>query len=246
MFAYESQYDSSSLRGIDVSERPWDLKKEIFDNSQSGSKLLDVGCGTASKLIPLINYFSEIYGIDISHKMVAAAKAQIKNNKIENIKLFHGDSQNLPFHNNSFDTVTCMLSRWNVLEIARILKSTGNVIVEHIGCEDKKDFKVFFGKDKDGWRGQFINCQVDRYIQSFIDMFREYFEFVTIKNGFWKTYYTEQGILDLLQYTPTINNFNLYTDIDHVKNACDTFRRPKGIELTQNRILIHAKNPRVF
>lgn len=245
-FSYVSSYDSSILRGRDVTERPWNLSNEIISSSLPGSNLLDIGCGTAFKLIPLANHFSEIIGIDISRNMVSSAVELIKKSRIKNINILHGDSNHLPFDNNSFDTITCMLSRWDAKEIARVLKPKGNVIIEHIGCEDKINFKKIFGKDKDGWRGQFINFNAEEYLQSYYDMFNPLFRSVTIKNGFWKTYYTEQGILELLKFTPTIRNFDEITDHDYFKMACEKFKCQQGIGLTQNRILIHAKNIRDF
>ena len=189
-------------------------------------KLLDIGCGTAFKLIPLSQHFGEITGIDISEDMIHAAKNTITKHAVNNIKLLHCDSNNLPFKDKTYDVVTCMLSRWNIREIARILKPKGFVIVEHVGCEDKKEFKILFGKDQNGWRGQFINYERDAYLNYFRDMFSDFFDSVTIKNGFWNTYYTEQGLLELLKFTPTIRNFNQISDNNLLKHAYDIFKRP--------------------
>jgi ubiquinone/menaquinone biosynthesis C-methylase UbiE len=243
-FSYISAYDSPQLHGSDDSstQRPWDLNKEILSRAGKNLNLLDIGCGSAFKLIPLSPYFGEITGLDISEDMIVAAKINVDNHKINNINLIHADSNKLPFEESAYDMVTCMLSRWNENEIFRILKPNGVVIIEHIGCEDKKELKILFGKDKDGWRGQFIEFQPDEYLQSYQNKFKS-FNFVSIKNGFWRTHYTEQGLLDLLRFTPTIRNFNESSDNQAVKNAFSFFKKPQGIELTQNRILIHAKKP---
>lgn len=243
-FSYISNYDSSALRGHDVSQRPWILTNEIITHTRKESELLDIGCGTAFKLIPLSKHFSEITGIDISHEMIEAARYSIAKYDINNIKLLHGDSNNLPFKAKSYDVITCMLTRWNIKEIVRVLKQNGTLIIEHIGSEDKKAFKMLFGKDQNGWRGQFINHERNAYLKYYHDMLSEFFNSVTIRNGFWNTYYTKQGILELLKFTPTIRNFNHITDNIILENAYDMFKYSDGIVLTQNRILIHAKNPR--
>jgi SAM-dependent methyltransferase len=245
-FQYTANYDSSALRGNEETQRPWDLINEIIACGGKEKNLLDIGCGTASKLIPLSQHFAEITGIDISKDMIHAASHTIKKHATNNINLLHCDSNNLPFNDKTFDVVTCILSRWNIREIARILKPKGLVIVEHIGCEDKKEFKILFGKDQDGWRGQLLNDERDTYLNHFHEMFSNFFEFVTLKNGFWNTYYTEQGILELLKFTPTIRNFDQSSDNITLKYAYDFFKNPRGILLTQNRILIRAKNPRIF
>jgi ubiquinone/menaquinone biosynthesis C-methylase UbiE len=245
-FTYLSNYDSPALRGNDASQRPWDLVNEIISEGGKEKKLLDIGCGTAFKLIPLSQHFGAITGIDISEDMIHAAHNSIIKHAANNIQLLHCDSNNLPFKDKTYDVVTCMLSRWDLREIARILKPNGHVIVEHLGCEDKKEFKILFGKDDSGWRGQFINYKRDKYLNYFHEMFSDFFEFVSIKNGFWNTFYTELGILELLKFTPTIRNFNQISDNKILKLSFDIFKKPGGIALTQNRILIHAKNPRNF
>lgn len=245
-FSYIPDYDSSILRGDDGSQRPWNLPDEIIAYADKNLKLLDIGCGTAFKLIPLSQHFAEIVGIDISKEMIHAANNIVEKNDVKNIKLLHGDSNNLPFEEKTYDVITCMLSRWDIREIARVLKPNGVVIVENVGCEDKKDFKILFGKDQDGWRGQFINYQQDEYLKYYRDMFCDYFASVSIANGFWKTYYTEQGILELLRFTPTIRNFDQITDNSALKSAYKIFKCERGIVLTQNRILINAQKPRNF
>ena len=117
------------------------------------------------------------------------------------------------------------------------------IIVEHVGCEDKMDFKKIFGKDENGWRGQLINLNVQEHLQSFCDLLNPFFKSVTIQNGFWETCYAEHGISELLCYTPTIRNYDEIADQHLFKIACKSFQCPQGIKLFQNRVLIHAKNP---
>lgn len=243
-FSYVSKYDSSNLRGIDDPDmpRPWDLTNEIIRTAGNHKKLLDIGCGTAFKLIPLSLHFSEITGIDVSQDMINAATALVNKNNIFNIKLIHADSSKLPFDDNTYDVITCMLSRWDINEIVRVLKPNGAVIVEHIGCEDKKDFKIIFGKDEHGWRGQFLEYNKEEYLQSFYKQFSHFFDSVSITNGFWRTHYSNEGILELLQFTPTIRNFSMDADFPVLQKSLDKFKTSQGIPLIQNRILIHAKN----
>jgi len=243
-FSYISKYDSLLLRGKDDSTmpRPWNLTKKILAHDGKNKKLLDIGCGTAFKLIPLFPHFYSIIGLDISEDMVFTANKMIHENNISTVKVIHGNSNALPFEDKTYDIVTCMLSRWDVKEIARVLKPNGVVIIEHIGCEDKKDFKLFFGKDDEGWRGQFLEHQKDEYLDSFYRLFIQYFDHVSIENGFWRTYYNFQGIQELLQFTPTIRNFSFDTDAHFLEKAVIEFSTPQGIGLIQNRLLIHAKN----
>jgi ubiquinone/menaquinone biosynthesis C-methylase UbiE len=208
-FDYLANYDSNRLRGTDdpMTPRPWNLHQEILHYAGKDKILLDIGCGTAFKLIPLVPYFHTIIGVDPSFSMLEAAKKLIRDNNISNIEISYGKGETLPYANHSFDVITCMLSRRNVSEIYRLLKPEGIVIVEHIHCEDKKDFKLLFGKDEEGWRGQFLNYLKDNYITHYKDMFSEFFSVVTIQEDYWDTFYTPQGLSELLHFTPTIRNY---------------------------------------
>ncbi|SRR5579883_665069 len=243
-FSYVSNYDSTKLRGMDdpLTPRPWNLSDEIIKIASADKKLLDIGCGTAFKLIPLAPYYAEIIGVDISQDMVNAAKILVKKNKLPNLKIIHGDSSHLPFANNTFDVITCMVSCWDIPEIFRVLKPEGVVIIEHIGCEDKKEFKLLFGKDEQGWRGQFLDYQKDEFLDSFYKKFSLLFNSVSITEGYWRTLYSPDGLLELLKFTPTIRNFNLNSDIPIFQKWLAQLENKEKIPLIQNRILIKAKN----
>ena len=247
-FAYVSEYGSPNLRGRDNPERPrpWNLAYKIIlhANANQNNKLLDIGCGTSIKLTPLVPYFSEIIALDISESMLHASKKLIDDYHIKNIQLIQGNSFYLPFLDNSFDMVTCMLSNWTIPEIARILKPNGVLIAEHIGCEDKVAFKKFFGKDIHGWRGQFLNYNKNEFLNNFHKTLTEYFKVVSVSNGFWETFYTREGLLELLNFTPTIRNFDFQKDIEYLNKAINQHNTINGILLTQNRVLIYAKNIR--
>ena len=79
-----------------------ELEKEPFDD------LLDCGCGTAPMLTLLHNKYPDKHytGIDLTPKMIEVAKAK----KMKNVELVVGDCENLPFAENSFDTVICCQS----------------------------------------------------------------------------------------------------------------------------------------
>ena len=67
---------------------------------------------------------------------------------------------------------------------------------------------------------------------------------MTISNGFWFTYYTRQGLLELCQFTPTINGFNLQNDLETFNKVSENLLTDKGIKISQNRFLIKASKPK--
>ena len=79
-----------------------ELEKEPF------SDLLDCGCGTAPIISLLYKKYPQKHytGIDITPKMIEAAKAK----NLTGVNFILGDCENLPFSENSFDTVICSQS----------------------------------------------------------------------------------------------------------------------------------------
>lgn len=95
---------------------------------------LDLGCGTGEMLKLILQKESgkELYGIDLSEKMLHVAKSKLP----ERVKLLLGDSESLPFADNTFDVVYCNDSfhhypaPQNVLrEVHRVLKQGGTFLM---------------------------------------------------------------------------------------------------------------------
>ncbi len=91
---------------------------------------LDLGCGTGEmlKLIFQKDADKALYGIDLSEKMLSVAKSKLP----DQVKLLLGDSESLPFPDNTFDVMFCNDSfhhypaPMNVLrEVHRVLKPGG-------------------------------------------------------------------------------------------------------------------------
>lgn len=125
---------------------------EFYDNSGNGKfvapmyneiinrvmiinpkKLLDVGCGTGNVLMRLAkNNNMDLYGLDISEKMIDIAKKNLKSR----VELKIGDSECMPWENNTFDVIVCNASfhhypnpEKTLLEMKRILKFSGTLII---------------------------------------------------------------------------------------------------------------------
>ena len=84
------------------------------------------------KLILQKNDHKDLYGIDLSEEMLEVAKSKLPNR----VRLFLGDSESLPFPDNSFDVVYCNASfhhypaPQNVLmEVHRVLKPGGTFLI---------------------------------------------------------------------------------------------------------------------
>jgi demethylmenaquinone methyltransferase/2-methoxy-6-polyprenyl-1,4-benzoquinol methylase len=122
--------------GIDKGWRRAAIKKVASHNPSS---ILDVATGTADLAIAAYRIAkpSEVIGVDISEGMLAEGRKKINKLGYEKIiDLRTGDSENLPFADNSFDAVTVGFGVRNfenlelgLSEIYRVLKPGGMIAV---------------------------------------------------------------------------------------------------------------------
>ena len=121
--------------GIDIYWRKRTISQLKKNNP---STILDIATGTADLAIEALSLNpKQIIGIDISVQMLEIGHKKIQNKNLEAvIKLQLGDSENLPFENNSFDAITCAFGVRNfenlekgLSEMYRVLKPGGRVVI---------------------------------------------------------------------------------------------------------------------
>lgn len=133
-----TQYDAkSSARAKYLSAINMLILRKIREENKISGKVLDVGCGTGTRAkaifsaLPMI----EIYGSDISSKMLMIAKTKGL------AGLVNSDMQFLPFRDESFEVVTCLFNAIGYLstpiqrirafrEFYRVLKPSGLLFID--------------------------------------------------------------------------------------------------------------------
>lgn len=93
---YRKGYQSDLLIGRDEA-RPWNLETEILRFSSPDTIMLDIGSGTAKKLIPLAKHVRKIIALEPSHEMWELAQETIASHNIKNIDVIDGLASKLPF-----------------------------------------------------------------------------------------------------------------------------------------------------
>lgn len=123
--------DEFHVRGAEVSKELADLI------NLNDAKVLDVGCGLGGPCRMLADdYNCTSTGIDMSSEYIRTAGLLSKLVKLDDKTVFvHGDANNLPFEDNSFDVVWTQHVQMNIedkkrfySEIHRVLKSGGHFI----------------------------------------------------------------------------------------------------------------------
>ncbi|MFA6515444.1 MAG: bifunctional demethylmenaquinone methyltransferase/2-methoxy-6-polyprenyl-1,4-benzoquinol methylase UbiE [Candidatus Paceibacterota bacterium] len=188
--------------GIDV----WWRKKAISQlKSLAPKQILDVATGTGDVAILTWQMLKpeKITGIDISEGMLELGRKKIEKLGLANkIGLFTGDSETIPFADNSFDAITVAFGVRNfqnlekgLQEMLRVLRPGGKLVVLEFSKPTKAGFKnlytfymnyvapnigKLFAKNKDAY--QYLNDSVQAFPegQTFLNIMHE--------AGFTQTY----------------------------------------------------------
>ncbi len=133
--------------GIDVK---WRKKVVKMVGKTKPKQILDIATGTGDFAIMLAEIKpKKIVGLDISQGMLEIGKEKVAKKGLDNlIEMVLGDSENLPFEDNSFDAVTVGFGVRNfedldkaLLEIYRVLRPGGIFVVLETSQPEKFPFK---------------------------------------------------------------------------------------------------------
>ena len=133
--------------GIDVK---WRNKVVDLVAASNPERILDIATGTGDLAINLAKTEAkEIIGLDISDGMLEVGRQKIAHKSLENlISMVIGDSENLPFDDNSFDAITVAFGVRNfehlekgLQEILRVLKPGGLFVILETSVPTKTPFK---------------------------------------------------------------------------------------------------------
>ena len=133
--------------GIDVS---WRKKVVKIISKNNPQQILDIATGTGDLALMMSNLNpTKIIGLDISEGMLEVGKQKISNaNLSDKIEMVVGDSENMPFKDNTFDAITVSFGVRNfanldkgLTEIRRVLKPNGTFVILETSNPTKFPFK---------------------------------------------------------------------------------------------------------
>lgn len=133
--------------GIDVS---WRKKVVKLVSEVNPKKILDIATGTGDLALMMSQLNPDkIVGLDISPGMLEVGKQKVnKANLSDKIEMVVGDSENIPFEDNTFDAITVSFGVRNfenldkgLTEIYRVLRPGGKFVVLETSNPTKFPFK---------------------------------------------------------------------------------------------------------
>ena len=133
--------------GIDIK---WRNKVVELVKKQKPNTILDIATGTGDLAINLVKTgATKIVGLDISPGMLEVGKLKVKNKNLQaKIEMVIGDSEDLPFEDNTFDAITVAFGVRNFMnlekglaEILRVLKPQGLFVILETSVPTKPIYK---------------------------------------------------------------------------------------------------------
>jgi ubiquinone biosynthesis O-methyltransferase len=104
--------------------------------AQAGETILDVGCGNARDIIPMLQQGATIVGVDVSEGMIQQARQELAAAGYRDVRLEVGDATRLNFADASFDKIVCSEVLEHIPdagravgEMHRVLKPGGAMVV---------------------------------------------------------------------------------------------------------------------
>lgn len=136
--------------GIDIYWRKRAIK---LLKKQQPAMILDVATGTGDLAIAALKANpAKVVGVDISNGMLDVGKKKLKKKNLESrIELLYGDSEHLPFEDNSFDAVMVAFGVRNfenlskgLTDMIRVLKPGGQVYILEFSTPTIFPFKQIY------------------------------------------------------------------------------------------------------
>tara|TARA_Y100001963_G_C6712622_1_gene415043 strand:- start:250 stop:978 length:729 start_codon:yes stop_codon:yes gene_type:complete len=133
--------------GIDIK---WRKKVVEIVKKQQPKTILDIATGTGDLAINLAETSAEkIVGLDISPGMLEVGKEKVKAKQLDNrVEMIIGDSENMPFEDNTFDAITVAFGVRNfetlengLKDILRVLKPGGTFVILETSVPTKFPFR---------------------------------------------------------------------------------------------------------
>ncbi len=136
--------------GIDVK---WRKKVVALVKETNPKSVLDIATGTGDLIISMAQTgATKLVGLDISPGMLEVGKQKIASQGLsDKIDMIIGDSEKMPFDDNSFDAITVAFGVRNfenlengLAEILRVLKPKGRLVILETSVPTKTPYKQGF------------------------------------------------------------------------------------------------------
>ena len=200
--------------GIDVK---WRKKVLKMVSDKNPNKILDIATGTGDLAILMTKTNAEkIIGLDISDGMLEVGRQKIAAQNLSNrIEMVLGDSEKMPYNDNSFDAITVAFGVRNfenleigLGEILRVLKPNGIFVILETSVPTKFPFKQgynFYSKNILPLIGQMFSK--DNVAYGYLSESASFFPFGEALNNILR----KVGFIDVVDLPQTFGVATIYS-----------------------------------
>ena len=198
-------YEKESLTDFDL----YDLLKE---NTNSSSRLLDLGTGGGEKVLKYFPDCAEIIATDFSEEMINTANESLKRSGKNNITFRTMDNLNMDTPEDYFDVVVARHTCIDAKQIYKTLKNGGKLLLRGVDKLDCWQLKRLFGKGQSYFDEKPISV-ID--YENILDAGFKHVELIPIHvREFYKT---KEDLMALLLKTPILMDFSEVEENDNLE-----------------------------
>ncbi len=198
-------YEKESLTDFDL----YDLLKE---NTNSSSRLLDLGTVGGEKVLKYCPDCSEIIATDFSEEMINTANESLKRSGRNNITFRTMDNLNMDTPDDYFDVVVARHTCIDAKQIYKTLKNGGKLLLRGVDKLDCWQLKRLFGKGQSYFDEKPISV-ID--YENILDAGFRHVELIPIHvREFYKT---KEDLMALLLKTPILMDFSEIEENDNLE-----------------------------
>ena len=198
-------YEKESLTDFDL----YDLLKE---NTNSSSRLLDLGTGGGEKVLKYFPDCAEIIATDFSEEMINTANESLKRSGKNNITFRTMDNLNMDTPDDYFDVVVARHTCIDAKQIYKTLKNGGKLLLRGVDKLDCWQLKRLFGKGQSYFDEKPISV-ID--YENILDAGFKHVELIPIHvREFYKT---KEDLMALLLKTPILMDFSEVEENDNLE-----------------------------
>ncbi len=122
--------DNVSLENVKSAYDQWLVEYyfSLIEKYGKGKDVLDLCCGSGSRLLPKLHIMKSAIALDFSSMMLNALKLNLKGVIPDNLKLILGDANYLALDNEIVDFVYSITSLYHIPNVDKAIRETGRVL----------------------------------------------------------------------------------------------------------------------
>lgn len=196
-------WDFSMIHCIDENLTDWDLYEILKSNTDSNSRILDLGTGGGEKVLKYFPDCKEILATDFSKEMIHTANENLKASGRKNITFRQMNNLAMDTPDNYFDVVVARHTCTDAKQIYQTLKPGGRLLVKGVDKLDCWNLKLLFGY------GQAFKDEKPISVIDYENILNAGFKHVELVPIHVREYYqTKEDLLALLLKTPILADFS--------------------------------------